>query len=57
MQLAQAADLVEVFVGDGDPNASRPLRHDHQRARRRTGRVLDHTFREVLVQGGVNFLG
>ena len=31
-QLVEAADVVEVLVVDGDPNASRLLRDDHQRA-------------------------
>ena len=40
-QLAEAADLVEFLAVHGDPNASRILRDDHQRARMRKGRVLD----------------
>ena len=56
-QLAEAADLVEFLVVDGDPNASRLLRDDHQRARARRGRALDQTCRKVLVQGSLNFLG
>ena len=31
-QLSEAANLVEFLVVAGDPNASRPLRDDHQRA-------------------------
>ena len=56
-QLAEAADLVEVLIVDRDPNASRLLRDDHQRSRVRRGRVLDQACSQVLVQGGVNFLG
>ena len=56
-QPAEAADVVEFPVVDGDPNASRLLQDDHQRAQMRRGRVLDQASREVLVQGGVNFLG
>ena len=56
-QLAEAADLVEFLVVDSDPNASRLLRDDHQRARIRRSRVLDQACRQVLVQGGVDFLG
>ena len=57
VKLAEATDLVEFLVVDGDPNASRLLRDDHQRARISRGRVLDQAYREVLVQGDVNILG
>ena len=56
-QLAEAADLVEFLVVDRDPSASRFRRDDHQPARVRRGRVLGQTCRQVLVQGGVDFLG
>ena len=56
-QLTEAADLVELLVFDGDPNASRLLQDDHPWARIWRGRVLDQACREVLVQGGVKFLG
>ena len=55
-QLAEAAELVEFLVADSDPNTSRLLQDDHQRARIRRGRVLDEACREVMVQGGANFL-
>ena len=55
-QLAEAADLAEFLVVDGDPNASRLLRDDHQWARIRRSRVLDPARSEALVQGSVNFL-
>ena len=57
MPLAEAADLVEFLVVDGDPDASRPLRDDHKRAQIWSCRVLDQACCEVLVQGGLNFLG
>ena len=44
-QLAEVADLVEFLVVHGDPNPSRLLWDDHQRARVRRGRVLDQTRR------------
>ena len=56
-QLAEAADLVEFLVVDRDPSASRFRREDHQPARVPRGRVLDQACRQVLVQGGVDFLG
>ena len=56
-QVAEATDEVEVLVVDGDPNAFRLLRNDHQRAPIQRSRVLDKACREVLVQGGVNSLG
>ena len=56
-QLAETADLVEFRVVDNDPNASRLLRDDLQRARVRRGRVPDQVCRQVLVQGDVDFLG
>ena len=56
-QLAEAAELVELLVVDRDPNASRLPPDDHQRARLQRGRVLDEACRQVLVQGGDDFLG
>ena len=56
-QLAEATDLVEFLVIFGDPNASRLLRDDHQRIRVRRGRVLNQACCQVLVQGGLHFLG
>ena len=56
-QLAEAVDRVEFLLVDRDPNASRLLPYDHQRARVRRGRVLDQACRQVLVQGGVDLLG
>ena len=55
-QLAETADLVEFLVVDRDPNASVLLRDDRQRDGVRRGRVLDQACRQVLVQGGVDFL-
>ena len=55
-ELAEGADLVEFLLVDEDPNAPRLIRDDHQRDRIRRGRVLCQACREVLVQGGVNFL-
>ena len=56
-QLAEAADFVNFFVVDGDRNASRLLRDDHQRARLRRGKVLDQACRGVLVEGDVDIVG
>ena len=58
-KLAETADLVEFLVVDNDGKVSRLLRDDHQRDRRGRGRVLDldQAYREVMVQGGVHFLG
>ena len=56
-QLPEADDLVEFLGVNRDPNASRLVRDDHQRARVRRGRVLDQSFSQVLVQGVVDFLG
>ena len=56
-QLVEGADLFQFLVVNGDPNASRLLWDGHQRARIRGGRVLDQACREVLVQGGANFIG
>ena len=56
-QLVEVADPVEFRIVHGDPNAYRLLRDGHQRDRVRTGRVLDQTCRQILVQGGLHFLG
>ena len=56
-QLAEADDVVEFVVVDGDPNAPIFLWDDHERARTWRGRVLDQTCRELLVQSSVNFPG
>ena len=46
------------FVVDrGDPNISRPLRGDNQRARARRIRRLDQTGREMLNAGGAHLFG